>query len=136
MPDTSTAPASASPWLVACLCAGWCRTCDGYRDVMADAARAHPRARFVWVDIEAHADALEDPDGAAADIENFPTLLLAQGDVPRFYGTVMPQPGVLRRLLARADAGELPVVADPAAQRMARAVAALATQGHPELNVA
>lgn len=121
-PDPSPWP---PPWLVACLCAGWCRTCDDYRSVMAEAARAHPGWRFAWVDIEDHADALDDPDGAAEDIENFPTLLLAHQGVAHFFGPVLPHAGVLARLLAQAAAGQLPPVAPGAAQRLAAAVAAL-----------
>jgi hypothetical protein len=133
MPDD---PARAdTPWLVACLCAAWCRTCDGYRTVLAEAARAHPEATFVWVDIEDHADDLDDPDGAADDIENFPTLLLVRGDVPHFFGTVMPQPGVLMRMLGQARAGELPPVRSAAALHMARAVAALAARQPADLRV-
>ena len=49
-----------APWLVACLCAAWCRTCGDYRAVMAEAEQAHPGVRFAWVDIEDHADALDD----------------------------------------------------------------------------
>jgi hypothetical protein len=115
-----------SPWLVACLCAAWCRTCDEYRATLAEAARAHPGWQFAWVDIEDHADALDDPDGAAEDIENFPTLLLVRDGVPHFFGTLLPQPGVLARLLVQAAASELPAVHSAAARHMARAVQALA----------
>lgn len=118
-------PTDPSPWLVACLCAGWCRTCDDYRRVMAEAARAHPGWRFAWVDIEDHADALDDPDGAGEDIENFPTLLLARQGVAHFFGPVLPHAGVLDRLLAQAAADQLPPAAPVAAQRLARAVSAL-----------
>jgi len=119
MPDAAPSP---SPWLVVCLCAAWCRTCDDYRAVMTEAARAHPGLRFAWVDIEDHADALDDSEGAAEDIENFPTLLLARGGVPLFFGTLLPHAGVLNRLLAQALAGELPPLADATARRMADAV--------------
>lgn len=119
MPD---ADPSRSPWLVACLCAAWCRTCDDYRAVMAEAARTHPGLQFAWIDIEDHADALDDSEGAAEDIENFPTLLLARGGVPHFFGTLLPHAGVLNRLLAQALAGELPPLADATARRMADAV--------------
>jgi hypothetical protein len=114
-----------APWLVACLCAAWCRTCDDYRAVMAEAARRHPAMRFAWVDIEDHADALDDPSGAAEEIENFPTLLIARDGVPRFFGTVLPHAGVLGRLLGQAQAGHLPPAADPAARRLAEAVGRL-----------
>jgi thiol-disulfide isomerase/thioredoxin len=119
---SSPAPPS---WLVACLCAGWCRTCDDYRAVMAEAARAHPGWHFAWVDIEDHADALDDADGASEDIENFPTLLLVRDGVPHFFGPLLPNPGVLARLLAQAAAGQLPPVSDTAAQRLAFAVGRL-----------
>jgi hypothetical protein len=114
-----------SPWLVACLCAAWCRTCGDYRAVMAEAAAAHPGWRFAWVDIEDHADALDDPDGAAEDIEDFPTLLLARDGVAHFFGPLLPHPGVLARLLAQAAEGQLPHATQPEAQHLARAVGTL-----------
>lgn len=125
MPAAADAPPPAATWLVACLCAAWCRTCDDYRLVMDEAARAHPGMRFAWVDIEDHADALDDPEGAAEDIENFPTLLIARGDTPHFFGTVLPHAGVLARLVAQADAGLLPRVDEPTARRLAAAVGGL-----------
>src|SRR5205085_7179526 len=97
-------------------------TCDDYRAVMLEAARTHPGLQFAWVDIEDHADALDDSEGAAEDIENFPTLLLARGEVPLFFGTLLPHASVLNRLLAQALAGELPPLADATARRMADAV--------------
>ena len=128
------APAQAD-WLVACLCAAWCRTCDDYRTVMAEAERSHPGVRFVWVDIEDHAAALDDPQGAADDIADFPTLLIARAGEPHFFGPVPPQPGVLARLVEQAVASALPAVADPDAQRLARAVAALAREAPEALRV-
>jgi hypothetical protein len=118
----------SSGWLVACLCAAWCRTCDDYREVMSEAARAHPGLRFAWVDIEDHADALDDPTGAADDIENFPTLLIVHDGVPHFFGTVTPQPGVLARLVDQALAGELRGLGGADAHRLASAVTALAAR--------
>lgn len=118
-------PPSPGPWLVACLCAAWCRTCDDYRAVMTAAQRTHPGLRFAWIDIEDHADALDDHEGAAEDIENFPTLLIAHGDVPHFFGTVLPHAGVLARLIAQAEAGQLPRLADPTARRLASAAGRL-----------
>jgi hypothetical protein len=132
MSDARPAP---SAWLVACLCAAWCRTCDDYRQVMADAASSHPSLRFAWVDIEDHADALDDAEGAAEDIENFPTLLLARGGVPHFFGTLLPHAGVLQRLLARALAGDLPPLADATARRMAQAVEGLMADEPDEVRV-
>jgi len=69
------------PWLVACLCAAWCRTCDEYRPTFAAAARAHPDMRFAWIDIEDHSDAL---GPLALDVDDFPTVLIARGAALRF----------------------------------------------------
>lgn len=85
--------------LIACLCADWCTTCQAYAATFARVARAHPQARFVWIDIEQHSDTLGD---AALDIENFPTLLLLRGHQPLFYGTVLPHAGTLDRLVGAA----------------------------------
>ena len=112
-------------WLVACLCAAWCRTCDGYREVMEEAARLHPGWRFAWVDIEDHADALDDARGAADDIETFPTLLVALGGQAHFFGPLLPHAGVLARLLAQAEVAQLPVLTDARVDRIAGAVAGL-----------
>jgi hypothetical protein len=58
----------------------------------------------VWIDIEDHADALEDGDEDIPDIENFPTLLLLRDGEPVFHGTVLPHAQVAERLLQQADA--------------------------------
>jgi len=87
----------APVWL-ACLCAAWCRTCDGYqpvlRDVAAEFEAAHPGLRVRWIDIEDEADLLGD-----CDVETFPTLAIVDGDAVRFFGPLTPQPETLRRLL-------------------------------------
>jgi hypothetical protein len=124
-----------SPWLVACLCAAWCRTCDGYREVMEQAARLHPGWRFAWIDIEDHADALDDAKGAAEDIETFPTLLVTLGGQAHFFGPVLPHASVLTRLLAQAEVAQLPVLADARSGRIARAVAQLWAEQAPGVRV-
>ena len=83
-----------SPLLVACLCAQWCTSCLAYREVFDSVASAHRDIRFRWVDIEDEAALVDD-----VDVENFPTILI--GDTqPRFFGTILPQPEVLTRLIA------------------------------------
>lgn len=102
------APSAATPILVACLCAGWCSTCEAYRGAFTQTARELPGTRFLWVDIEDESDALGD---AALDIENFPTLLILRGGEPCFYGTVLPHAGTLLRLAeAAGEEGELPTL--------------------------
>lgn len=121
----SVSAASASSVLVACLCAGWCTTCEAYREVFAQSAREHPAARFMWVDIEDESDRLGD---AALDIENFPTLLIVRDGEPCFYGTVLPHGGTVSRLVEAATyAGELPSLSRDAldAWALAQAVAEL-----------
>jgi len=104
----------AADGLVACLCARWCRTCESYRDTFAQAAREHAALRFVWVDIEDEADALAPFD---LDVENFPTVLVAQGDELRFLGTLTPHAATLARTIDAARAAVQPgiEVADGAA---------------------
>ena len=98
--DQDTLPALAAGiadggWTVACLCAGWCGTCDSYRATFEALAARHPAVRFVWIDIEDQADIVGD-----LDIENFPTLLIQHDDVVAFFGTVLPDAALAERLLA------------------------------------
>ena len=50
--------------------------------------------RFVWLDVEDREDVAGD-----LDIETFPSILVAQGEQARFLGPVLPQAGVLARML-------------------------------------
>ena len=93
-------PADHEPWLVACLCAGWCRTCDDYRAPFEALARERPELNFAWIDIEDHSDAL---GPLALEVENFPTLLVAHGEQLRFYGTVLPHASTLARTVDAAQ---------------------------------
>lgn len=104
-------------WQVICLCAAWCSACREWRAAFESAAAAHPRLRFDWVDIEDEADALGD-----IDIETFPTVLIAQAGVARFYGPVLPSAAQLGRLLASlaADPGAGVPVAPEAGPLLAR----------------
>ena len=91
--------------LVACLCAEWCHVCGDYRSSFAQVKAAiqadHPQARFLWLDVEDEADLLH-----PLDVDDFPTLLIALGDAPRFFGPLTPQPQTLERLV-RSIAGEI-----------------------------
>jgi len=93
--------------LVACLCAEWCGSCREYRAAFAAfSVRYGERADFAWIDVEDESDALADPD-----LENFPTLLIAAGDRPLFYGAVTAASA--ERLVAGALDGELAPSAGP-----------------------
>lgn len=80
--------------LVACLCAQWCGVCRSYAGAFAQVATRFAQVRFCWIDIEEQAE-LVDP----VDVDNFPTLLIAQGASPAFFGTVPPHAGALERLV-------------------------------------
>lgn len=100
--------------LVVCLCAEWCGVCRDYRSSFAQVqvaiAADHPQAQFVWLDVEDEADLLY-----PLDVDDFPTLLIAVDDAPRFFGPLTPQPQTLERLV-RSAAGDVSAaaLADPA----------------------
>ncbi|MBL8439068.1 MAG: thioredoxin family protein [Zoogloeaceae bacterium] len=83
------------PFLVACLCAAWCGTCRDYRQIFDALAARSPQADFVWVDVEDDADWLGD-----LDVENFPTLVIQRDEDILFHGVVLPQPGIIERLVS------------------------------------
>ena len=85
---------ASDKWVVACLCAAWCDVCKQYRAGFDAIAEQHPDQQFVWIDIEDQADLVGD-----LDVENFPTILLQRGDTVAFYGTMMPEPRQVARLL-------------------------------------
>jgi thiol-disulfide isomerase/thioredoxin len=94
--------------LVAGLCAQWCGTCREYQPLFEAQAQAFEgRARFVWVDVEDHAEVM-----GPIDVEDFPTLLIAHGDQVLFFGTVLPHAQTLVRLVHGALAGDLKPVPD------------------------
>lgn len=87
---SSDAPALS----VFCLCAAWCGTCREYRPGFHALGESLPGVACHWVDVEDHADALDD-----LDVENFPTLLIQRGDLVLFLGAMLPDHALLRRLL-------------------------------------
>jgi thioredoxin 1 len=113
--------------LVTCLCAEWCGSCRDYRATFAAlAAQFAPRADFAWIDVEDEADALGE-----LDIDDFPTLLIAEGRTLRFLGVVTPQPQTAERLIRSAIAGELLAPADVDLVARVRAIAAATSTAPP-----
>ncbi|HUG22526.1 thioredoxin family protein [Piscinibacter sp.] len=100
---------SASPsLLVAGLCAQWCGTCRDYLPLFEQQTQRFTNtARFVWIDIEDHAEVL-----GTIDVEDFPTLLIARGDEVLFFGTVTPHANTLGRLVQSAADGDLKPLSD------------------------
>jgi hypothetical protein len=80
------------------LCAQWCGVCRDYRsrfDQVSAAIRIdQPTAQFLWIDVEDDADLLH-----PLDVEDFPTLLIAIGEVPHFFGPLTPQVQTLERMI-------------------------------------
>ena len=85
---------ASGKWVVACLCAGWCDVCKQYRAGFDALALQYPEHQFVWIDIEDQSDLIGE-----LDVENFPTILMQRGDTVAFYGTMMPEPKQVARLL-------------------------------------
>jgi thioredoxin-like negative regulator of GroEL len=85
---------SEDKWVVVCLCAAWCDVCKQYRTGFDALADEHPEHQFVWIDIEDQADLIGD-----LDVENFPTILIQYRDTVVFYGTMLPEPRQVARLL-------------------------------------
>ena len=103
--------------LVVCLCAEWCGVCRDYRQRFAQVQAQFPALQFLWIDVEDEADLL-DP----IDVDDFPTLLLAVGGTPYFFGPLTPQADTLARLLRA-------LIEDPAAPALAdSSVTALVTR--------
>ena len=77
----------ASPVHVACLCAAWCRVCEGYQAVFDEVRRgwAGPEAHihWHWIDLEDESERVGD-----LDIETFPMLLVADAQGVRFAGPI------------------------------------------------
>ena len=94
MPQLIQSGSGPSLQVVVCLCAEWCDTCRSYKNSFTKLARDNPADAFVWIDIEDDSEWVAD-----IDVENFPTLLIAFDDELRFFGTLLPQPGQLARLL-------------------------------------
>ena len=84
--------------LVACLCAEWCDTCCAYRIEFEALGQDLPSHRFLWIDIEDQADLINN-----LEVENFPTLIVANGEHLLFAGTMLPHIEHLRRLLQTLD---------------------------------
>lgn len=101
---------AAPSWLVVCLCAQWCDVCKLYQPSFDALASQLPGVRFAWVDVEDDEEALGE-----MDIETFPTLLIGRGDSAVFLGPLLPQIGVLQRMVesfTAQDADPLPVTHD------------------------
>jgi thioredoxin-like negative regulator of GroEL len=94
------------------LCAQWCGVCREWRAAFDAAAARHPQDRFVWIDVEDEDEVVGD-----LDIETFPTVLVGTGERALFFGTILPSPDLLTRLLQSLD-GSGKSTAEPEAQAL------------------
>lgn len=99
--------------VVACLCADWCDTCRAYRVDFEQLAARYPQAEFVWIDIEDDAEL-----AGEIEVEDFPTVLVAQAGAVLFAGPLRPDRSHLARLLDALD-GAAATTVDPAWQGLA-----------------
>lgn len=112
--------------VLVCLCAAWCRLCEGFGpsfDTTARALHQHwPTQRARWVDIEDEAELVGD-----LDVDTFPAFLLLRDGAVLFAGMLTPQPEVLLRVFGKALAAPgLPrAVVDPAFAALAQRLAAV-----------
>jgi thioredoxin-like negative regulator of GroEL len=100
-------PSSPDSWHVICLCAAWCGVCRDWRPVLRDLARAHPQWHIAWIDVEDEDEAMGE-----VEVETFPTLLVAHGGEPRFFGPVPPSAAQLEHLVTRLQARAEPPLAE------------------------
>ena len=108
-PQNPEIPSPQATLLVVCLCAAWCGVCRDYAPRFAQVQARYPQATFLWIDVEDEADLLH-----PLDVEDFPTLLIAIGQAPRFFGPLTPQLEMLDRLVkAQLDDPDAAPLADP-----------------------
>ena len=92
---------------VVCLCAAWCVVCNQYQPQFEALAARYPQLRFAWLDVEDREDIMGN-----VDVETFPTVLLSSVQQVLFFGPVLPQAGVLQRMLDATAAGSAPAAGD------------------------
>lgn len=101
LPTQNQIDPSDKPWLIACLCAAWCDTCNAYKAMFDELALRHPDKLFTWVDIEDQAHLIDE-----LDIENFPTILIQHHETCLFIGTMLPDTHLLHRLILSLETNE------------------------------
>jgi thiol-disulfide isomerase/thioredoxin len=105
MPQLVHPGSGESQWFVACLCADWCDTCRDYQTAFEKVAREIPADAFVWIDIEDDSDWIGNMEA-----ENFPTILICKGDIPHFFGTLLPHIEQLTKLVVAVKGNDRPLL--------------------------
>lgn len=100
---------------VACLCAAWCHVCSDYRSTFEALAREPGAgARWRWIDIEDDEDLL-----GGVEVDDFPTLLVADREGVRFFGVIAPSEKATRLVLSRAARPDVNAIDDARLQALA-----------------
>lgn len=81
--------------LVIVLCAAWCGTCNGFKEVAQSLGEHFTNTLFIWLDVEDDADVVGD-----IDVMNFPSLAVFREGVAVHYGVSLPHQGVVKRLIS------------------------------------
>ena len=116
-------PLNADLWVI-CLCAQWCHICRQMHAALADDHRLPSMARWLWVDIEEHADQLGD-----LEVETFPTYLIGRRDEVLLYAPGPTQPEAIFSFLLPYARGRIAPV--QASSLVLQALAALSFHSAP-----
>ncbi len=76
-------------WVI-CLCAQWCGICRQMQASLLQEQRFLPMVRWLWVDIEEHANLLGD-----LEVETFPTYLIGRRGEVLLYAPGPTQPAAI-----------------------------------------
>jgi thioredoxin 1 len=86
---------TATPYLLAVLCAQWCSNCERFRPEYLGPALETAAQHRLWIDIENDADALPDD----LEVASLPMLLVAASpSQASYFGPVRPEVQVVQRL--------------------------------------
>lgn len=75
----------AKEWTVFVLCAEWCGVCRAFQPACQSFVQSNPEVGLYWIDIEDEADRL-----GTLEVETFPTIAIARGADPVFFGPMKP----------------------------------------------
>jgi thioredoxin 1 len=75
----------AKEWTVFVLCAEWCGVCRALQPACQSFVQSNPEVGLYWIDIEDEADRL-----GSLEVETFPTIAIARGADPVFFGPMKP----------------------------------------------
>lgn len=77
--------------------------CNAYLETFEALAARHKEHQFAFIDIEDEADLLEPME--AADVVDFPTLMIIDAAGLQFFGPITPHSETLERIVRAAETG-------------------------------